>query len=120
MMVDCPTCHQAIEAQAVICPHCRTPLKAYGHPGIPLHRAQGQEFLCQSCTYHTDDTCTFPKRPYARDCTLYHDQTQPLTGAVVPALSWQRQLSLWMQRHTAILALMGLLLISFLIALARR
>lgn len=52
-------------------------LKAYGHPGIPLHRASGDVPLCESCTYHADDTCTFPQRPHARECTLYTDISQP-------------------------------------------
>ncbi|MEA5513598.1 zinc ribbon domain-containing protein, partial [Nodularia sp. UHCC 0506] len=71
--ISCPTCHQLVDNQAITCPYCRTTLKAYGHPGIPLHRATGKEFLCDSCTYHADDTCNFPQRPYAKDCTLYEN-----------------------------------------------
>lgn len=62
----CPRCHQSIDSQAVACPYCRIEIKAFGHPGIPLHRAEGTSFLCNSCTYHADDSCNFPQRPYAQ------------------------------------------------------
>jgi hypothetical protein len=71
--VSCPHCHQLVDSQAISCPYCRTTLKAYGHPGIPLHRATGDGYLCDTCTYHADDTCNFPQRPYAKDCTLYQN-----------------------------------------------
>ncbi|MEM6403842.1 MAG: zinc ribbon domain-containing protein, partial [Cyanobacteria bacterium P01_D01_bin.116] len=61
----CPRCKQPVNSQAVTCPFCRTQLKAYGHPGIPLHRSEGDEYLCDTCTYHGDNTCNYPKRPYA-------------------------------------------------------
>ena len=51
-------------------------LKAYGHPGITLHRAVGDIPLCDSCTYHADDSCNFPQRPLAQECTLYDDMNQ--------------------------------------------
>lgn len=75
-MSDCPTCHQPVPSQAIVCPHCQTPLKAFGHPGIPLHRTETDAYLCPSCVYEADDTCTFPQRPYARVCTLYVSQQQ--------------------------------------------
>ncbi len=95
-------------------------LKAYGHPGIPLHRATGTEYLCDSCTYHEDDTCNFPQRPYAKECTLYQNieesklQYQQLRytnslGATVKS---------WVKRNQALLLLLGLLLICLLIALS--
>lgn len=75
-MSDCPTCHQPVPTQAIVCPHCQTTLKAFGHPGIPLYRPATDAYLCQSCVYEADDTCTFPQRPYARECTLYVSQPQ--------------------------------------------
>jgi hypothetical protein len=75
-MQNCPKCHQSVSSSAVTCPHCRTMLKAYGHPGITLHRAVGDIPLCDSCTYHADDTCNFPQRPLAQECTLYDDMNQ--------------------------------------------
>ena len=117
-MPNCPRCHQPVDAQAVSCPYCRTPLKAYGHPGIPLYRAFGEEPLCQSCIYHADDTCNFPQRPHARECTLYHDisnqlemnQQHNINSPVIAVRSWIR-------RHQTWLLLLGLLFVSFLIAL---
>lgn len=117
-MLNCPRCHQSVDAQAVTCPYCRTPLKAYGHPGIPLHRAAGEESLCESCTYHADDTCTFPQRPYARECTLYQDVSK--SQLEVPrrdAGSLAIAVRSWLRRHQVWLILLGLLLVSFIIAL---
>lgn len=115
-MPNCPRCHQSIDAQAVTCPYCRTPLKAYGHPGIPLHRAVGKEYLCQSCTYHADDTCTFPQRPYAKECTLYQNIFHQLE-AQHRSTSSLASVRSWVKRHQVLLILLGLLLVSFLIAL---
>ncbi|HEY9846731.1 MAG TPA: hypothetical protein V6D03_11105, partial [Candidatus Caenarcaniphilales bacterium] len=78
-MFSCPCCHQPVPTPAIACPHCRTLLKAHGHPGIPLHRALGEAPLCQSCLYHFDDSCTFPQRPEARACTLYRNHNEALT-----------------------------------------
>ncbi|MBD2180682.1 zinc ribbon domain-containing protein [Planktothrix sp. FACHB-1355] len=83
-MPNCPRCHQPVPTQAVTCPHCREILKAYGHPGIPLHRATGDEYLCTSCTYHTDDTCNYPQRPFARECTLYDNNLEPEPQVSIP------------------------------------
>ncbi len=116
---SCPRCHQPVNHQAVTCPHCRTQLKAYGHPGIPLHRATDEEYLCDSCTYHSDDSCNFPQRPYAQECTLYEN-------IEARELELQRQkeanslgitVSNWGKRHQSWLLLLGLLLICLLIAL---
>jgi hypothetical protein len=38
---------------------------------MTLHRAQGVTPLCADCTYHIDNSCTFPQRPVAITCTLY-------------------------------------------------
>ena len=115
-MPNCPRCHQSVTALAVSCPYCRTPLKAYGHPGIPLHRATGEEYLCQSCTYHADNSCTFPQRPYARECTLYQNIAQrqevQLSKNSSPAIAF----TTWVKRNSFWLLLLALLCISFLIA----
>ena len=116
----CPRCHQPVNRQAVTCPYCRTELKAFGHPGIPLHRAQGDKYLCDSCTYHLDDTCNFPQRPYAKECTLYQNIEQS-------KLEYQQQryansssatLRNWIRRNQTLLLLLALLLVCFLIALS--
>ncbi|NET36999.1 MAG: hypothetical protein F6K19_34070 [Cyanothece sp. SIO1E1] len=119
-MPDCPRCHQPIDVQAVSCPYCRTQLKAFGHQGMPLYRAEGEAYLCQTCMYHADDTCNFPQRPYAKTCTLYLDQAEHdlATKRVGNSPKYQnRSIRLWLQRHAAVLILVGLILISFLIAL---
>ncbi|MEB3826253.1 ATP-binding protein [Phormidium sp. CCY1219] len=47
---------------------------------VLLHKARGEEPLCNSCTYHLENTCFAPQHPYARECTLYQEdeQTNPL------------------------------------------
>jgi len=119
-MPNCPRCHQPIDAQAVSCPYCRTSLKAYGHPGIPLHRADGEEPLCQSCTYHADDTCTFPQRPYARECTLYQNFSQSQLGVNQNhkiGNGFASAVSNTFKRRQALLILLLLLVVSFLFTL---
>jgi len=117
-MLNCPKCHQPISAQAIACPHCRTALKAYGHPGIPLHRAQGETYLCDRCTYHEDDTCNFPQRPYAKECTLYQDLTQPaLDLAQNYPTSLSQRIRFWCRQNQVWLMLIGLGIVSFLVAL---
>lgn len=118
-MPDCPRCHQAIDSQAIACPYCRTPLKAYGHPGIPLHRATGQEPLCLSCAYHADDTCTYPQRPTALVCTMYRDQAEPIEVSQRSPLSPPFLSKAWIRRHAVWFVLVGLVAISFLLALLR-
>ncbi len=117
-MPDCPKCHQPVDSQALECPYCRTLLKAHGHPGMKLYRATDGEPLCTTCAYHEDDTCNFPKRPYAMDCTLYRDRTQPIT---VPTSGYAPnvQLKIWLSRNLVWLILLGLVLLSLLIALVR-
>jgi hypothetical protein len=119
-MPECPRCHQFVDIQAIDCPYCRTPLKAYGHPGITLHRAKDDTPLCASCTYHDDDTCTFPQRPYAWECTLYQDMTKPQE----PALPYQPGLATtvkgWARRNAGWLALAVLLLVSLAVALSNQ
>lgn len=115
----CPRCHQSIDSQALVCPYCRTNLKAFGHPGIPLHRAVGSEFLCDSCTYHADDTCNFPQRPYAQECTLYQDVNQShLEAQQKPSAdSIAANVKSWIRRNQAVIILLVVLFVSFLVAL---
>lgn len=120
-MPTCPKCQQPVERRAIQCSHCGNPLKAYGHPGIPLYQAENSEFLCESCTYHHDDTCDFPQRPYAKTCTLYHDYTQPLVSEFKPSLSSShplKTLQRWFYRHRALLLITALILISIAITLS--
>ncbi|MDJ1184142.1 hypothetical protein [Roseofilum casamattae] len=118
-MAHCPQCGSPVTLDAITCPRCNFVLKANGHPGIPLHRSQGEAYLCQSCTYHADDTCDYPQRPTATDCILYRDVAQPEeTDASVyrrSGFNWQA----WIRRNPIVLWLLGLVLASFLIALLR-
>ncbi|NJO75874.1 MAG: zinc ribbon domain-containing protein [Leptolyngbyaceae cyanobacterium RM1_406_9] len=115
-MSECPRCHQPIDVQAIACPHCRLPLKAFGHPGIPLHRAAGEEYLCATCLYHVDDTCNFPQRPYAKECTLYVNSSQQ--NSITPYKPKRTFLARnWLSRNAVWLVLGTLLLVSILIAL---
>lgn len=119
-MPNCPHCHQSINRNALNCPHCGTVLKAYGHPGITLHRAIANESLCETCTYHADDTCNFPKRPHAKECTLYQDISGPLLEAnpiYTPRSSFLQSIKFWFQRNPALVALFVLIAISLLLAL---
>jgi uncharacterized Zn-finger protein len=113
----CPRCHQSIDSQAVTCPYCHTALKAFGHPGIPLHRAEGKSFLCPSCSYDADDTCNFPQRPYAQECTLYQNLNKPNLSSKPQPNNFSWQLKSWVRRHQGLLLLIVLLLISLAIAL---
>lgn len=117
-MSACPRCHQSVEPRTIACPHCRTLLKAHGHPGIPLYRATGLEPLCLTCTYHADNTCTFPKRPEAIDCTLYDDISQQRL-TVAPVYTNSDRLSIWVKRNVGLLAFLGLVLLSLLLVLVR-
>ncbi len=121
-MSDCPRCHRPVQPRAIACPYCKTPLKAYGHPGIPLHRASGDAVLCDRCTYHADDTCTFPQRPHAKECTLFHDLDQPLTGMVAESrgTDWSRTLNSWLRQNAVWLGLIALLVVSFLLVTTTR
>ena len=111
-MPECSRCHQPVPQQAVNCPHCGLALTAYGHPGIPLHRASGEASLCASCTYDADDTCTFPKRPHARECTLYHNISEPL---VEPKPTYKPRP--WIERNAVLLVVLALVALSLLLAI---
>ncbi|GAB4147482.1 MAG: hypothetical protein Fur0046_25720 [Cyanobacteria bacterium J069] len=115
-MPECPQCRQSVDARAIACPHCRTPLKAFGHPGVPLYRAEGEAALCETCLYHHDDSCNYPQRPHARDCTLYTNQArQPDSPIYRPSPS--SLMKAWLQRHLVWVLLGALLLVSLLLAL---
>jgi hypothetical protein len=119
--VSCPHCHQLVDSQAVNCPHCRTTLKAFGHPGIPLHRATGKEYLCDSCTYHADDSCNFPQRPYAKECTLYQniEESKLQLQQQRENTSFSITVKNWIKRNQALFMLLSLILVCLLIALLR-
>jgi len=105
-----------VDAQAIACPHCRMVLKAYGHPGMTLHRATEDGYLCTTCVYHEDDTCNFPQRPFAKDCTLYNKdttQTPPPSGRSGKGFA----LKTWWRRNTVWIALSAIVLLSVLLTL---
>jgi hypothetical protein len=119
--VSCPRCHQSVDSQAVTCPHCRTTLKAFGHPGIPLHRATGKEYLCDSCTYHADDTCNFPQRPYAKECTLYQniEESKLQLQQQRENTSFVATVKSWVERNSSLLLLLSLVFVCLVIAVFR-
>ncbi len=119
-MPTCPHCQGLVTVDAVKCPHCGTVLKAYGHPGMPLHQA-GEGYLCASCAYHADDSCTYPQRPYAKTCMLYHNLAWPseeLDPQACQPLGWAGCRA-WGRRHRGWLLLGGILLLSLGVALLR-
>ncbi|EAW38921.1 hypothetical protein [Lyngbya sp. PCC 8106] len=117
-MPECPRCHQPVDSQALACPHCKFQLKAFGHPGIPLHRATQETYLCSSCLYHEDDTCNFPQRPYAKECTLYHDRSEPILPPPPVKSSPQGlgAIKYWVKNNGVWLVLLGLLAVSLLLS----
>lgn len=112
-MADCPRCHHAISSSTVRCPQCGLELKAHGHPGITLYRAEGDTALCDRCVYDADDSCTFPQRPHAQTCTLFQDVA--VVNAPTPADEVYR--IPWWRKHRGWVALAVLLGISLIIAL---
>ena len=116
-MPTCPNCKQPITQRDLTCPTCRIPLKAFGHQGIDLYRSSDEMPLCETCTYHLDDTCNFPNRPLARECTLYRDIHRPET--LPQPRSQSRHLRSWLQQHAGWVAIGGLLLISLVLVLLR-
>ena len=113
-MPSCPKCKQPVDSQAVICPHCKNTLKAFGHPGIPLYQSRDNSFLCDRCSYHLDDTCNFSKRPYAKSCTLFHDAATPLVEASSSARKFE--IKNWLYRYRGIIAI-AILILSIALAL---
>ena len=116
VMPECPNCHQTVAEQAIACPYCRNSLKAFGHPGITLHQSK-TDYLCDSCLYHQDDTCTFPQRPYAKTCTLY---TSSDTAAQKPAYRppVSSQISVWLRQNSGWVFLGIVVAVSVAIALS--
>ena len=114
-MPSCPRCNQAVLVTAVTCPNCGLELKAHGHPGIDLHRSQAGSYLCDSCVYHQDDSCTFPQRPQATTCTLYVDietAQQPMRAASeIYVIPWWRKYSGWLMLAALILISIALVVI---------
>lgn len=117
-MSVCSRCQAQVDAQAIQCPHCGLALKAHGHPGIPLHRADHNTYLCQTCVYDQDDTCNFPQRPLATTCTLYQDCQAVAT--VEEGLPAAHRLNYWFRRYQIWLSLGGLLLLSIGLVMLRR
>ena len=119
-MPQCPQCQQPVDSQAVICPHCHTPLKAYGHPGITLHRSSAGAYLCNTCTYQADDSCTFPQRPYAQECTLYDDlEARQREVDLWEQLQKRQKLDWrgWYRHHPGLVGIVLLFLVSIVITL---
>lgn len=118
-MPSCPRCHQKVDVQAIACPYCRTELKAHGHPGITLHRATQQEYLCDTCAYHADDTCNFPQRPFAKECTLYQNVNRVSSPKPYKPPS-NTTLQSWLQRNATWIVLGLLVAVSLCLALSGR
>jgi hypothetical protein len=121
--LSCPRCHQLVDSQAITCPHCRITLKAYGHPGIPLHRSVGNDYLCETCVYHQDNSCNFPKRPYAQDCTLYQNLEESKLEIEQHAhnnISLGGNVNRWLKRHQGLVLVLALLIVCLLIAVLSR
>jgi hypothetical protein len=118
-MTECPRCHQVVDVRAIACPYCRTPLKAYGHPGMTLHHATGQEPLCLTCAYDEDDSCTLPKRPHAMSCTLYRDRTQSIAATNSQGYTRSFLMRTWIKRNVGLIVLLGLILVSLIVTLLK-
>lgn len=116
-MLTCPRCGLTVQSNATACPRCRTSLKAYGHPGIVLHRATGAESLCHSCIYDADNTCNYPQRPDAYECTMYHNVIIPIVSTPT---RYETQPGVWIRRNAGWIALIALIVLSFGLVLARR
>jgi Double zinc ribbon len=116
----CSRCRQLVDSQAITCPYCRITLKAYGHPGIPLHRSNGNSYLCESCVYAQDDSCNFPQRPYARDCTLYQnlEESKLQLQEKMDARGLSIKVKHCFKRHQALVLILFVFLVCLLIALS--
>ncbi|MEB3210043.1 MAG: zinc ribbon domain-containing protein [Leptolyngbyaceae bacterium] len=117
-MPECPRCKRTIvDSAAIACPYCKNPLKAFGHKGIPLHQATDGSYLCDTCLYDKDDSCNYPKRPHAKECTMYHDAAVPILGDEPVPVSFAQRLNSWVKRNSTLMLFLGLILISLAIAL---
>ncbi len=110
-MPQCNRCGNPTQSTDVKCPTCRAELKAFGHTGIELHRATGDTALCDTCTYHADDSCNYAKRPFAQDCTLYRDINQKIAPIHRPGAR---------PPQSPILPIVGVILVILLIAIVMR
>ncbi len=119
-MTECSRCHQLVATDAIACPHCGVTLKAYGHPGVLLYRAAAEQVLCETCTYDADDSCTFPQRPHAKECTLYHNRFQPTVLDLEYRPSLGSSITAWLRRNMFWVGLLVLLAVSVAIALKGR
>lgn len=117
--ISCPRCRQLIDSQAIICVHCRITLKAYGHPGIPLHQAVENKYLCETCVYEQDDSYNFPQRPYAQNCTLYQsvEESKSELGQHKNNSRLSANVKRWIKRHQGLVLVLALLSVCLLIAL---
>ena len=112
-----------MSASAIACPHCQNPLKALGHLGIPLYQASGGSVLCDTCTYHQDDSCNYPQRPLAKDCIMYVDSRipqDPNPPQPRPSSTGLDRWTQWANQNLALLILLGLGVISLLMVLSNR
>ena len=122
MSTVCPRCQRAVSPKAIACPHCNTTLKALGHEGIPLHQATDGTVLCATCTYHQDNSCNYPQRPFAKDCILYVDMHQPqdpAPGFVTQSSSVTSRIQYWINQNLALVILVGLAILSLLLVLSQ-
>ena len=117
-MAKCPRCDRSVNRDALECPYCKNPLKAFGHPGIPVYQATDDNFLCDHCIYDADDSCNYPKRPYAKSCTMFHDKEKPLVEESMTSSSrgFIAAIKLWLRRHRGLLMILILIVISLLLA----
>ncbi|KKJ00649.1 hypothetical protein [Prochlorothrix hollandica] len=121
MARPCPQCQRSISSDVPTCPHCGVTLVAYGHPGLVIQRSRDGTPLCDTCVYHRDDSCTFPHRPTAQDCTLYRDVSSPEPDLPPRSrrvhLSTGQRLSRWAQNHRGAVILVALVLGALLLQL---
>lgn len=110
-MSVCPRCDRPISETALSCPYCKLTLKAHGHPGMTLYRAESDTPLCATCLYDADDSCNFSKRPDAMTCTLY--QSPEAVAETAPKATYRIP---WWRKHRLWIALAGLIAVSLLVA----
>jgi hypothetical protein len=136
VMPKCYRCGNPVKSTDVKCSRCQAQLKAFGHAGIDLHRANGEEALCLTCAYHADDSCDYPKRPQAMECTMYQNinhQAQAIRrpGARKPQPPiWgptkdypdapEPFTTAWWQTHRALIGAIGLIIFLVLLLVVWR
>ena len=116
-MATCFQCKRLVDDSALCCPHCNATLKAYGHPGMTLHRAEEATFLCDRCRYHEDDTCDLPQRPHSIECTLFRDRFEPQEENIQRQYRQQNRSRLWLQKNIVWLLLLGIAAIALLLSI---